>query len=52
MAVAAASSSLPHMRKETNLRVKAALIAITSIFLVILDRLYGLDRLFLGQGRH
>ena len=32
--------------------VSAALIAITSIFLVILDRVYGLDRLFLGQGKH
>ena len=32
--------------------VSAALIAITSIFLVVLDRLYGLDRLFLGQDRH
>ena len=32
--------------------VSAALIAITSIFLIILDRVYGLDRLFLGQGRH
>lgn len=32
--------------------VSASLIAITSIFLVILDRLYGLDRLFLGQAKH
>ena len=32
--------------------VSAALIAITSIFLIILDRVYGLDRLFLGQAKH
>ena len=32
--------------------VSAALIAITSIFLIILDRVYGLDRLFLGQVKH
>ena len=32
--------------------VSASLIIITSIFLVILDRLYGLDRLFLGQARY
>ena len=32
--------------------VSASLIAITSIFLVVLDRVYGLDRLFLGQAKH
>ena len=32
--------------------VSAALIAITSIFLIVLDRVYGLDRLYLGQAKH
>ena len=32
--------------------VSAVLIALTSIFLVVLDRFYGLDRLFLGQTKH
>ena len=32
--------------------VSATLIVLTSIFLVVLDRLYGLDRLFLGQPKH
>lgn len=32
--------------------VSATLIALTSIFLLVLDRFYGLDRLFLGQTKH
>jgi putative spermidine/putrescine transport system permease protein len=32
--------------------VSTVLIALTSIFLVVLDRFYGLDRLFLGQSKH
>jgi putative spermidine/putrescine transport system permease protein len=32
--------------------VSATLIALTSVFLIVLDRLYGLDRLFLGQPKH
>ena len=32
--------------------VSATLIVLTSLFLIVLDRLYGLDRLFLGQVKH
>ncbi|MGD9941919.1 MAG: ABC transporter permease [Burkholderiaceae bacterium] len=32
--------------------VSASLISIATVFLVMIDRLYGLDRLFLGQPRH
>jgi len=32
--------------------VSAVLIVLTSAFLIVLDRLYGLDRLFLGQVKH
>lgn len=32
--------------------VSATLIVLTSVFLIVLDRLYSLDRLFLGQVKH